>query len=451
MALLTRAEKEPLRACRPHRSGHADSGGVKVFYEVFGDGPKTIVFVPPWAIVRSRIWKTQVPFFARTHRVVTYDARGSGESDKAPRLDYSDDAYAADLLAVLDELELPSAIVVSLSCGARYAALVAARKPERVEKLVFIAPAYPLAAAIPERAAAAEQFEAVLDSHDRWHKMNRHYWRDNYRDFVEFFFAECFCEPHSTKQIEDAVGWGLETTHETLASTVAAWSMSPEEAAAVAAQIRCPTLVIHGDDDRIIPYARGEALARATGGKLLTIAGAGHCPQARDPVAVNLAIRDFIEPPHPVRWTRGRNRRKRALFISSPIGLGHAQRDVAIADAVRALHPDLEIEWLAQHPVTTVLEGHKERIHPASRLLSNESSHFEHECGEHDLHAFQALRRMDETLVANFMVFHDVVRESDYDLVVGDEAWDVDNFLHENPELKRTQFAWLTDFVGFLP
>ena len=58
---------------------------------------------------------------------------------------------------------------------------------------------------------------------------------------------------------------------------------------------------------------------------------------------------------------------------------------------------------------------------------------------------------MDEILVANFMVFHDVVEDGDYDLVIGDEAWDVDYFLHENPELKRTPFAWMTDFVGWLP
>ncbi len=150
-------------------------------------------------------------------------------------------------------------------------------------------------------------------------------------------------------------------------------------------------------------------------------------------------------------WTRALSRRRRALYISSPIGLGHAQRDVAIADALRRLHPDLEIEWLAQHPVTAVLEARGERIHPASTWLASESAHIAAESSGHSLHAFQAIRRMDEILIANFMVFHDVVEAGAYDLVVGDEAWDVDYYLHENPELKRTAFAWLTDFVGWLP
>ena len=58
---------------------------------------------------------------------------------------------------------------------------------------------------------------------------------------------------------------------------------------------------------------------------------------------------------------------------------------------------------------------------------------------------------MDEILVNNFMVFSELVESEYFDLVIGDEAWDVDHFLHENPELKRFQFGWLTDFVGWLP
>ena len=58
---------------------------------------------------------------------------------------------------------------------------------------------------------------------------------------------------------------------------------------------------------------------------------------------------------------------------------------------------------------------------------------------------------MDEILLSNFMVFHDLVREEQYDLWIGDEAWELDYYLHENPEQKRTPYVWLTDFVGWLP
>ncbi|RHA44249.1 alpha/beta hydrolase [Cellulomonas rhizosphaerae] len=269
-----------------------------------------------------------------------------------------------------------------------------------------------------------------------------------------------FSEPHSTKQIEDCVGWSHEITPQVLADSTAGRlgcdGAVCESIEPLARAVRCPVLVVHGTDDRIRPIAFGERLAELTGGELVAIDGAGHGPPARDPVKVNHLIRDFVDrvaPPAPVRrtWTRAARRPPRALYLSSPIGLGHAQRDVAIAAALREQRPELQIDWLAQHPVTHVLAQHGERVHPASAWLRNESGHIEHEAGEHDLHAFQAIRRMDEILVNNFMVFADVVAEGDYDLVIGDEAWDVDYFLHENPELKRFSFAWMTDFVGWLP
>jgi hypothetical protein len=124
---------------------------------------------------------------------------------------------------------------------------------------------------------------------------------------------------------------------------------------------------------------------------------------------------------------------------------------LAIARELRMLHPELQIGWLAQHPVTQVLEACGERVHPASAYLASESGHIESESAEHDLHAFQAIRRMDEILLANFMVFHDLAREDGYDLWIGDESWELDYYLHENPEQKNAAYVWFTDFVGWLP
>jgi hypothetical protein len=58
---------------------------------------------------------------------------------------------------------------------------------------------------------------------------------------------------------------------------------------------------------------------------------------------------------------------------------------------------------------------------------------------------------MDEILLANFMVFRDLVSAEPYDLWIGDESWELDYYLHENPEQKRAAYVWLTDFVGWLP
>ena len=452
---------EQSRAVLPQREGFAEQGGVRLFYEVYGAGEKTLLFVPPWAVVHSRVWKAQIPYFARHFRVVVYDPRGNGRSGR-PRDEaaYSELENARDVGAVMDATGTRSAAIVTLSRGCQRTLLFAAEHPERVDAIVFIASGTQIDPATEERSRTTRELlrrtgipDPVLPavgyfSREAWRRDPRHY-----RSFLHEFFEHCF-EPHSTKPIEDAVGWGLETDGETLAATHLGWQPAGEEARALCARIECPTLVIHDPADRITTFAEGTALAKALGTRLEVVEGAGHIVNARKPVPVNLAIRELVDPGFartPPAPRRGGRDPRRALFISSPIGLGHARRDVAIARELRKLVPDLEIDWLAQHPVTRVLEAEGEKIHPASRHLASESGHIESESGEHDLHCFQALRRMDEILVSNFMVFHDVMRERRYDLAIGDEAWEVDYFLHEHPGEKRAPYVWLTDFVGMLP
>jgi pimeloyl-ACP methyl ester carboxylesterase/predicted glycosyltransferase len=436
----------------PDAEGYVERDGVRLFYEVYGEGDRTVLLLPTWSVIHSRHWKAQIPYLAWHMRVVTFDGRGNGRSDRPRGVEaYREQEFALDALAVLDGTGTSRATLVGVSCGALWATLLAADHPERVDGIVYIAPAVGLAPGHPGR--RVYDFDTEYETDEGWAKYNRHFWSRDYRGFLEFFFAQCFNEPHSTKQIEDAVGWGLQTDPETLADTSRALALCrTERLRDTCGRVQCPTLVLHGDADLVRPHAQGAALAEATGGRLVTLEGSGHLPQARDPVKVNLLLRDFLCPPPPApRWTRGRGRPRRALFVSSPIGLGHARRDLAIADELRKLRPDVEIDWLAQHPLTRVLEAEGERIHPASAHLANESRHIESESAEHDLHAFHAIRRMDEILVANFMVFHDLVRDEHYDLWIGDEAWELDHFLHENPDLKTAPYAWLTDFVGWLP
>jgi pimeloyl-ACP methyl ester carboxylesterase/predicted glycosyltransferase len=445
-----------MRACEPDDEGFVERDGVRLHYEVYGSGAPTLVLLPTWTVIHSRFWKVQIPYLSRHYRVVTFDGRGNGQSDRPTGSEsYTHMQFAADSLAVMDATGTDKAVLVALSCGALWGIQLAADHDDRVLGLVAIAPAVPLAAGLLER--MEYEFGEEYEVTERWAKYNAAYWRKDYPGFLEYFFSQMFNEPHSTKQIEDCVGWGLDTDAETLIdATYGLEACGMQSFVSVCEQVRCPVLVIQGDEDKIRPYAAGVRLAEVTGGSLVTIEGGGHGPMARDPIKVNKLIREFVDavvPPAPRSrtWTRALTRPKRVLYVSSPIGLGHAQRDVAIADELRKLHPDLQIDWLAQHPVTTVLAARGERIHPASAYLASESAVFEDESAEHDLHAFQAIRRMDDTLVNNFMVFADLVEEEPYDLWIGDEAWDIDYFLHENPELKNTAFVWMTDFVGWLP
>src|SRR5262249_53874257 len=159
---------------------------------------------------------------------------------------------------------------------------------------------------------------------------NAHHWRADYRDFVEFFMDQVFPEPHSTKAWEDGVAWGLETTPEILIETVREWQC-PTPVADLLAGVHVPTLIVHRTADRIRPFALAErAHGAIAGSRLVAFEGSGHFPNVRDPVRYNLLVRDFLEPAAPPSrtWRRAMARPRRALVVSSPIGLGHSLRDV---------------------------------------------------------------------------------------------------------------------------
>jgi pimeloyl-ACP methyl ester carboxylesterase len=445
-----------MRAKTPDKQGVVDRGGVKIHYEVYGDGPQTMLFIPPWSIVHARIYKAQLPYFSERFRCITFDPRGNGQSDRPTEAAaYSLENYIADIIAVMDTNDAGEAILIGLSLGGMHACILAAHYPTRVRAAVLagtsatIGPGYPY--------LTPRNFTAPRASFEGWEKYNRDYWHRQYPDFAEHFIRNICSEPHSTRQIEDGIEWANDTTGPLLARTVEARGIAPpfDVGEDMYRKIKCPVLMIHGDNDQIQPYTRAQVVAAATGAELVTITGGGHNPLARIPAKCNALINDFLERrlsiPAPGRPRSASRKAKRALYLSSPIGLGHGRRDIAIARELRKLHPDLQVDWLAQDPVTRLLEANGEYIHPLSSRLASESRHIELESGEHELNAFQAIRRMDEVLIANFMVFQDVVEEGGYDLVIADEAWDIDHHWHEHPELKKAKLAWFTDFVGYVP
>lgn len=448
-----------MRAAAPSHEGKLVREDAELAYEVFGpaDAP-TLLLLPTWQILHSRHWKMMIPYLSRHYRVVTYDPVGNGNSGRV----YHSARYGArpsmdDALAVLDTTETANAVVAGVSMGGHLATLLGALHPDRIDGIVSIAGAHQWMADSPLRQQYDRMFEPTTDP-EGWEKYNVHYWRENWADFIEFFLAEACSDPHSTKLLDDTTEWAMETDGEVIA--LASECGPTLDAAAVEAGIAAmtmPFLMIHGTGDRIQPFESSVALQQhIPHAELVKLDGAGHLPNGRHPVKINHLIKNFSDTvygraPTPAPRRTGRSSPKKALMLSSPIGLGHVRRDVAICDELRLLHPDLEIEWLAQDPVTRVLHAAGEVVHPASRLMASETEHIESEAGEHDLAAFQALRDMDEIQVANFMICDEVLSTGHFDLVIGDESWELDYHLHENPNLKKASYAWLTDFVGYLP
>jgi pimeloyl-ACP methyl ester carboxylesterase/predicted glycosyltransferase len=428
----------PFETLRPVRDGYLERNGVKIWYALWGDSGPWIAFAPSFQIVHTQMLKATVPYLSQHFRVVTMDARGNGRSDRPAHPEaYNFEHYFADFVAVLDAAGADRLALVGISAAAMTVLRFAAEQPARVSHVI-------VAGGFAETRLDDDQALQAFHSHAA--RM-----RSDWPGYLDSFFSTLFTEPHSTKPFEDGVRHGWASTGEVIAWCRAGWVSNDMRERA--RRVACPTLVIHGDDDHRVPYAKGVAIHELVpGARMLSIAGGGHVTAARDPVVFNRAVRDFVAgAPRTSTWTRAMRRRRRALFISSPIGLGHVQRDLAIARELRKLQPELDIVWFTVDPAARYLEQEGEVVHPITRRLSNESRHFEQVAGEHDLHAFFALRTMDEIMVRNFMVFSDLMEQEHYDLVIGDEAWDVDYYYHENPELKRQPFVFLTDFVGCLP
>ena len=123
--------------------------------------------------------------------------------------------------------------------------------------------------------------------------------------FAAFFVAQIFSEPHSTKLIEDGIGWFLDTDPETIVTAEyapflrppAEWERSsPTEGDALPflRRVACPVLVVHGTEDQIVGIRDARRAAETLGAPLVEVAGGGHAPIGRDPVLANLLIRDFV-------------------------------------------------------------------------------------------------------------------------------------------------------------
>jgi pimeloyl-ACP methyl ester carboxylesterase len=298
---------EQTRAREPDQTGVIVRDGVHVAWERYGDGSPTILLMPTWSVFHSRHWKLQIPYLARHFRVVTFDGRGNGRSDRpVGAAAYADTEFVADALAVLDATETGSVVVAGLSMGAGYAIRLAAEHPGRVLGLVLFGASVDARETIPDHSRHdADAFEDPPTGDEGWALYNAHVWRRDWPRFADWFTRQIFSEPHSTKPLEDGVGWFLETDPETIIATERApylvapeaWGRAPSSQGSgvpFVRRVRCPALVVHGTDDRIIGIAVARTLAASLGAPIVEIEGGGHAPIGRDPVLCNRLLRDFV-------------------------------------------------------------------------------------------------------------------------------------------------------------
>ena len=342
--------------------------GVRIFWERYGDGERTVLLLPTWSVVHSRFWKMQIPYLARHFRVVTFDGRGNGRSDRPAGAEAnSTDEFAADALAVMDatgtERRDPGGAVVRRAVGDDRR-----RQPSRAGGRDRLHRPRGPAGPRPPRARRARSTSRSTPTRGG-----------------RSTTASTGTGTTATSSSSSSPNASTSRTRPSRSRTRSAgrstrrprrWRTRPAGSAfrATRTSPRCAGgSAARCSSSTATPTSSGRSgrarrWPRRPAATFVTLEGAGHIPNARDPVKLNLLLRDFIGPPPPARrWTRGQARTRRALYISSPIGLGHARRDVAIASELRRLHPDLEIDWLAQHPVTEVLEAQRRADPPRQR------------------------------------------------------------------------------------
>jgi pimeloyl-ACP methyl ester carboxylesterase len=271
--------RDAARSLAPVNHGFVESRGNRIAWKLYGQGDQVVLFIPTWNIVDSRVVAHQVAFLAKHARVLTYDPRGAGLSDR-PRTGYGFDEHSDDARAVLDANDVGHAAVLTASRGINSAVLLAARHPQRVERLVVIAPFMQLDPPAPDQARQTRERTADL-------------WRRDWPGFVRTFMERVASEPDSEATIDELVAIGLEASPEVVIQqeTELDWDLAPR----LLGQVRCPTLVIHGTGDRTTPVEMVHAVTEAiSGARLVLLEGAGHRPDIRDPQTVNRLLAEFL-------------------------------------------------------------------------------------------------------------------------------------------------------------
>lgn len=142
--------------------------------------------------------------------------------------------------------------------------------------------------------------------------------------------------------------------------------------------------------------------------------------------------------------------RKRILYISGSLGLGHITRDLAIARELRRQNPEVEISWLASSPASEVIKDAKERLLPEAGQWANENVPAENVSKGRgfQMNILKYLLLAKKEWENNVTVFRQVTSRERFNLIVGDETYEISVALKKKPSVKIAPFVMIYDFIG---
>lgn len=258
------------------------SGDQSLFLQDAGEGAPVLML--SGLGYASWCWEDLMSYLRREHRVIALDNRGTGRSAK-PAGPYSIEMFADDAAAALEGLGIESAHVIGNSMGGYIAMMLAVRHPRRVRSLLLTNTARGGADVIPipEETAQAWRDAAMLTP------------REFVRRTMAYSYPPGWAEAHR-ERIEELVERRLEfpTPQECWREQYAACERYLAQPFDVS-RIKARVLVVHGKQDRVLPYGNGVVLARELErGELLTLDTVGHLPFLQDPASFAQIARDFF-------------------------------------------------------------------------------------------------------------------------------------------------------------
>jgi pimeloyl-ACP methyl ester carboxylesterase len=259
--------------------------GVEIYYETFGEGTP-FLFLSETAC-DGAVWKLyQAPEFARDHRVVIFDYRGTGLSGK-PSQNYTTTMFAADAVAVLDRLGLEGAVVCGHSMGGRVAQLLALDHPAKVSKLILASSgaAHPGETGIPLR-IAKEMVEMGYEKYVREHT-------------IVVGWTESYARDHADL-IERYLGIRMANLCPVEFYFRHVLARQQHDTSGRLKEIKVPTLIFVGDDDHFVVSdmshrAGADVLAKGIpNSRLVLLPGERHSYFFSEPEKVHHIIREFL-------------------------------------------------------------------------------------------------------------------------------------------------------------
>ncbi|MGA3406445.1 MAG: alpha/beta hydrolase [Candidatus Bathyarchaeia archaeon] len=270
--------------------GKENSGNIDLYYEDHGTG-KPVVLIHGYPLSGAS-WEKQVPALLDAgYRVITYDRRGFGQSSK-PTTGYNYDTFAEDLRKLVTQLDLPNFALVGFSMGGGEVARYLGKHGSKgVTKAVFISSVPPFLLKTPDNPQGVDGtvFEGIQKA----------ILADRYAFFSEFFknfynTDQWLGTRVSTQAIQSS--WNVAAGASATASLacVPTWH---EDFRKDLSRVNVPTLVIHGDADRIVPFsASGSRTAKLVqGARLVIVKNGPHCITWTHSDEVNPALLDFLK------------------------------------------------------------------------------------------------------------------------------------------------------------